>query len=111
MLLTCKQFEVDGAPDTIRKMLPLIFAKDQGARLLGGGARPRQGWQQYTATEAPRGRVMRAPWLSLSRRFLSPWLSSWRSHQGPHCGGAGPAVHQRLGGQRVQLGPVGAQPD
>lgn len=38
MLLTCKQFEVDGAPDTIRKMLPLIFAKDQGARLPGGGA-------------------------------------------------------------------------
>lgn len=30
MLLTCKQFEVDGAPDTIRRMLPLIFAKDQG---------------------------------------------------------------------------------
>ncbi len=37
MLLTCKQFEVDGAPDTIRKMLPLIFAKDQGARLPGAG--------------------------------------------------------------------------
>jgi condensin complex subunit 1 len=30
MLLTCKQFEVDGAADTIRKMLPLIFSKDQG---------------------------------------------------------------------------------
>ncbi|KAL4446838.1 hypothetical protein ABPG77_008082 [Micractinium sp. CCAP 211/92] len=32
MLLTCKQFEVDGAPDTIRKMLPLIFAKDQAIK-------------------------------------------------------------------------------
>lgn len=32
MLLTCKQFEVDGAGATIRKMLPLIFAKDQGGR-------------------------------------------------------------------------------
>ena len=31
MLLTCKQFEVDGAPATIRKMLPLIFARDTGA--------------------------------------------------------------------------------
>ena len=31
LLLTCKQFEVDGAADTIRRMLPLIFAKDQGA--------------------------------------------------------------------------------
>ncbi len=30
MLLTCKQFEVDGAGATIRKMLPLIFSKDQG---------------------------------------------------------------------------------
>lgn len=30
MLLTCKQFEVDGAGSTIRKMLPLIFSKDQG---------------------------------------------------------------------------------
>lgn len=30
MLLTCKQFEVDAAPEAIRKMLPLIFAKDQG---------------------------------------------------------------------------------
>ena len=30
LLLACKQFEVDGAPATIRKMLPLIFARDQG---------------------------------------------------------------------------------
>ena len=36
MLLTCKQFEVDGAADTIRKMLPLIFAKDQGECELAG---------------------------------------------------------------------------
>ncbi|KAL4434047.1 hypothetical protein ABPG75_000488 [Micractinium tetrahymenae] len=32
MLLACKQFEVDGAPDTIRRMLPLIFAKDQAIK-------------------------------------------------------------------------------
>lgn len=30
MLLACKQFEVDGAAATIRCMLPLVFAKDQG---------------------------------------------------------------------------------
>jgi len=34
MLLTCKQFDVAGAPDAIRKMLPLVFARDQG-RLQG----------------------------------------------------------------------------
>jgi len=38
MLLTCKQFEVDGAPDTIRKMLPLIFSKDQGGWAVAGVA-------------------------------------------------------------------------
>ena len=50
MLLTCKQFEVDGAGDTIRRMLPLIFTKDQcewqetsvGGRA-GGGACSRAG--------------------------------------------------------------------
>lgn len=30
MLLTCKQFDVAGAPEAIRKMLPLVFARDQG---------------------------------------------------------------------------------
>lgn len=30
LLLTCKQFEVAGAPEAIRKMLPLVFARDQG---------------------------------------------------------------------------------
>jgi condensin complex subunit 1 len=34
MLLTCKQFEVAGAPEAIRKMLPLIFARDQGETLV-----------------------------------------------------------------------------
>lgn len=33
MLLTCKQFEVAGAPDAIRKMLPLVFARDSGTLL------------------------------------------------------------------------------
>jgi hypothetical protein len=32
MLLTCKQFDVAGAPGAIRKMLPLVFARDQGER-------------------------------------------------------------------------------
>ena len=47
MLLTCKQFEVDGAGDTIRRMLPLIFAKDQGGWAVwgrrGAGRRAEQG--------------------------------------------------------------------
>jgi len=30
LLLTCKQFEVVGAPQAIRKMITLIFARDQG---------------------------------------------------------------------------------
>ena len=30
LLLTCKQFEVVGAPEAIRKMLSLIFSRDQG---------------------------------------------------------------------------------
>jgi condensin complex subunit 1 len=30
LLLTCKQFEVVGAPEAIRKMLALIFSRDQG---------------------------------------------------------------------------------
>ena len=32
LLLTCKQFEVAGAPDAIRKMLPLVFARDQAVK-------------------------------------------------------------------------------
>jgi len=31
-LLTCKQFEVDGAPEAIRCMLPLIFSRDQAIK-------------------------------------------------------------------------------
>ncbi len=32
LLLTCKQFEIAGAPDAIRKMLPLVFARDQAVK-------------------------------------------------------------------------------
>ena len=32
LLLTCKQFEVAGAPEAIRKMLPLVFARDQAVK-------------------------------------------------------------------------------
>ena len=31
-LLTCKQFEVDGAPEAIRCMLPLVFSRDQAIK-------------------------------------------------------------------------------
>lgn len=78
MLLTCKQFEVDGAPDTIRRMLPLIFAKDQGAQ-----------------TPVQRGRRAVAPWHTQEPRSSSARLASSDdasplpsprcSHQGPHC--------------------------
>lgn len=34
LLLTCKQFEIVGAPEAIRKMLTLIFARDQGKHLI-----------------------------------------------------------------------------
>ena len=30
LLLTCKQFDVEGAGEATRKMLPLIVSKDQG---------------------------------------------------------------------------------
>lgn len=30
MLLTCKQFEIAGAQEAIRRMLPLVFSRDQG---------------------------------------------------------------------------------
>jgi hypothetical protein len=42
MLLTCKQFEVDGTGDTIRRMLPLVFAKEQGEWASTGGVKLRQ---------------------------------------------------------------------
>lgn len=32
LLLTCKQFEVAGAPDAIRKILPLVFSRDQAIK-------------------------------------------------------------------------------
>lgn len=32
LLLTCKQFEIAGAPEAIRKMLTLIFARDQNVK-------------------------------------------------------------------------------
>lgn len=32
LLLTCKQFEIVGAPDAIRKMLTLVFARDQNVK-------------------------------------------------------------------------------
>ena len=32
LLLTCKQFEVAGAPEAIRKMLPLVFARDEAVK-------------------------------------------------------------------------------
>lgn len=37
LLLTCKQFEVEGAGDAIRKMMPLVFARDQGGWARGAG--------------------------------------------------------------------------
>ncbi len=30
LLLTCKQFAVDGSAEAIRKMLPLILSREQG---------------------------------------------------------------------------------
>lgn len=35
LLMACRRFSIEGADTTIRKMLPLIFSREQGARLAG----------------------------------------------------------------------------